>query len=300
MPNYADIFPGLKDQPWNTVDGVNYGIPHGRGANLLMYSTDKVTAGADSLGDHVRARLAAKGKVSAYDSPIYIADAAVYLMATQPDLGINDPYALDQTQFDAAIALLEQQKPLIGEYWCGLPQADAGLQGGHHGRRHVVAGHRRTSAAADGTPVATVKPKEGATGWSDTWMVAKDTENINCSYKWLDWIVSPEVNAQVAEWFGEAPANEKSCALTAEQGPLRRRSTRRRRTTGRTSTTGPPRPTTASTAAPTCKCVPYSEWVKAWTALRNAEPECAGLRPAHRHDDRSHPRQPATRRDSET
>src|SRR6201991_2788316 len=41
IPNYADVFEGLKDQPWNTVDGTPYGIPHGRGANLLMWRTDK-------------------------------------------------------------------------------------------------------------------------------------------------------------------------------------------------------------------------------------------------------------------
>jgi putative spermidine/putrescine transport system substrate-binding protein len=33
-------------------------------------------------------------------------------------------------------------------------------------------------------------------------------------YKWMNHIISPEANAQVAEWFGEAPANAKSCALT--------------------------------------------------------------------------------------
>ena len=36
IPNYADVFPDLKDQPHNTVDGVNYGVPHGRGANLRL------------------------------------------------------------------------------------------------------------------------------------------------------------------------------------------------------------------------------------------------------------------------
>ena len=65
-------------------------------------------------------------------------------------------------------------------------------------------------AVADGTPVASVKPKEGATGWSDTWMVAKDTKSINCSYLWLDHVASPEVQAQIAEYFGEAPANAKA------------------------------------------------------------------------------------------
>ena len=57
------------------------------------------------------------GKVTAYDAPIYIADAALYLMTTQPDLGINDPYSLNQKQFDAAVALLKEQQTIIGEYW---------------------------------------------------------------------------------------------------------------------------------------------------------------------------------------
>ena len=48
VPNYKDIFPALKDQTWNTVDGVHYGIPHGRGANLLMWNTDKVSGNQDS------------------------------------------------------------------------------------------------------------------------------------------------------------------------------------------------------------------------------------------------------------
>ena len=55
--------------------------------------------------------------MTAYDSPIYIADAALYLMKTQPDLGIKNPYALDQKQLDAAVSLLKNQRSNISEYW---------------------------------------------------------------------------------------------------------------------------------------------------------------------------------------
>ncbi|HEY8823241.1 MAG TPA: spermidine/putrescine ABC transporter substrate-binding protein, partial [Dermatophilaceae bacterium] len=53
----------------------------------------------------------------AYDSPIYIADAALYLMNTKPQLGIKNPYALDATQLAAAVDLLKAQKANVGEYW---------------------------------------------------------------------------------------------------------------------------------------------------------------------------------------
>ena len=48
VPNYADVFDGLKNKPWNSVDNVPYGVPHGRGANLLMYRTDEVSPAPDS------------------------------------------------------------------------------------------------------------------------------------------------------------------------------------------------------------------------------------------------------------
>ena len=39
--------------------------------------------------------------------------------------------------------------------------------------------------------MGTTKPAEGATGWSDTWMIKKDTPNVNCAYLWLNHVVSP-------------------------------------------------------------------------------------------------------------
>src|SRR5215211_6623167 len=115
VANYADVFPGLKDQPYNSVDGQMYGIPHGRGANLLMSNTEDVEPTPTSLASVFDETELAKqkGHVTAYDSPIYIADAAVYLMATQSDLGITNPYELDQEQFDAAIDLLKTQNEYV-------------------------------------------------------------------------------------------------------------------------------------------------------------------------------------------
>ena len=49
VPNYKTVFSDLKDQPYNTFDGTHYGIPHGRGANLLMWNTDDVKPGAEVL-----------------------------------------------------------------------------------------------------------------------------------------------------------------------------------------------------------------------------------------------------------
>ena len=224
-------------------------MPHGRGANLLVYNTEAFPEAPDSWGVMFDGGTAADGSISVYDSPIYIADAALYLMATQPDLGITNPYALDQTQFDAAIALLEQQKALAGQYWALYTDQQAALEGGT-----VLAGTTWqvivNLAQANGAKIDAVKPVEGATGWSDTWMISSKAANPNCMYMWMDWIASPWANAQVAEWFGEAPSQRQVPATVAgaEHCDI---STPRTRTSGRTSGTGRRPPRSASTAAPT-------------------------------------------------
>ena len=267
VPNYADVFADLKLQSFNSVGGVPFGVPHGRGANLLMWNTDKVTTPVDSWAVTFEPDSPYAGSVTAYDSPIFIADAAVYLMATQPELGIKDPYALDQTQFDAAIALLEQQKPLVGEYWSDYTKA---IQAFNSGTTAVGTSWQVIAnlAKAEGGKVEAVKAKEGATGWSDTWMIAKDTPNINCAYKWLNHIVDPATNAAAAEWFGEAPANEKACALTADKDHC---ATFHAGDTAYWEDVYYWNTPTANCidGRTDVKCVPYSDWVTAWSALRS-------------------------------
>jgi putative spermidine/putrescine transport system substrate-binding protein len=215
VANYKDIFDGLKLKPWNSVGGVAYGIPHGRGANLLMYRTDIVKPAPTSWGSVFDANSPYKGKITAYDSPIYIADAALYLMKTKPDLNIKNPYALDDTQFQAAINLLKQQNATIGEYWSDYTKEVQAFKSGDSvlGTTWQVI---TNLAQADKAPVEAILPSEGATGWSDTWMVAAKAKHPNCAYLWMNHIVSPEANAAVAEWFGEAPSNKLACAKTAD------------------------------------------------------------------------------------
>jgi len=214
--NYADVTGFLKDQAWNSVGGQMYGVPHGWGANLLMYRTDKVDPAPTSWASVFTDAGTYAGKVTAYDSPIYIADAALFLMNTKPELGIKNPYALDAKQLAAAVDLLKAQKPNISEYWSDYLKEVQSFKSGNSviGTTWQVIVN---TATAEKAPVKAVLPAEGSTGWSDTWMVAAKSAHPNCAYQWLNWIVGPTANAQVAEYFGEAPANQKACALTTDK-----------------------------------------------------------------------------------
>jgi putative spermidine/putrescine transport system substrate-binding protein len=265
VSNYKDIYSDLKLQPWNSVGGVAYGIPHGRGANLLMYRTDKVSPAPTSWGVVFDGSSAYAGKVTAYDSPIYIADAALYLMKHQPDLGITDPYALDSKQLGAAVSLLKNQNANVGEYWSDYTKEVEAFKSGDSvvgTTWQVIA----SLAEADKAPVEAILPSEGATGWSDTWMIAAKAKHPNCAYMWMNHIVSPEVNAAVAEWFGEAPSNSLACDHTADKNFC----------TQYHSADAPywknvyywTTPTTQCLDGRKVTCEDYSEWTKAWTEIK--------------------------------
>jgi putative spermidine/putrescine transport system substrate-binding protein len=212
IPGFSDIAAFLQAPPHNTVGGKTYGVSHGWGGNVLMYLTDKVTPAPtswDVVFDAAKAQPYA-GKITAYDSPIYIADAALYLKAHNPELGITDPYELTQPQFDAAVALLKQQRPWVGKYWAAFTDEIDNFK-----NATTVVGttwpYQYNVLTGEGVPVAAVVPSEGMTGWADTWMMSAKAQHPNCMQKWMAWMITPEIQTQVAEYFGEAPANPKAC-----------------------------------------------------------------------------------------
>jgi putative spermidine/putrescine transport system substrate-binding protein len=265
VPNYKDVFAGLKDKPFNSVAGQMYGIPHGRGANILMWRSDKITQPLDSWGAVFDQASKYKGKVTAYDSPIYIADAALYLKATKPDLKIDNPYELDQKQFDAAVGLLKQQRQNVGEYWADYTKEQQAFANGNSqvGTTWQVIANL---LEGDKVPIKTTLPKEGATGWSDTWMISSKAQHPNCMYLWMNHIISPQANADVAEWFGEAPSNRKSCALTAVKDHCQTFHAADESYFDKVAFWTTPRKECGDSRGSTCK--DYSAWVQAWTEIK--------------------------------
>jgi putative spermidine/putrescine transport system substrate-binding protein len=265
VPNYKDVYDALKNKPHNTVDGVNYGIPHGRGANLLMWRTDVVKQAPDSWGVVFDPNSPYKGKVTAYDSPIYIADAALYLKATKPELGITNPYELDDKQFQASVDLLKGQRSVIGEYWSDYTKEMSAFT-----NRNSVIGTTWQVIAnllqGEKVPVELTLPKEGSTGWSDTWMISSKAQHPNCMYRWMDWIVSPKANAQVAEYFGEAPANRQSCAQTADKNHCATFHADDEDYFGKVAYWTTPIRNCGDNRGNTCK--DYAAWVQAWTEIK--------------------------------
>jgi putative spermidine/putrescine transport system substrate-binding protein len=266
IPNYASIFEGLKLKVHNSLAGVPYGVPHGRGPNLLMYNTEEI-ATEPTTWDPVWSGEYG-GKVSIYDSADYIADAALHLMTTKPDLGITNPYQLNEAQFAASIELLEAQRDAGALYWGTYSDQIASYSAGD-----VVVGtswqFQVNLMQAESAPIAGVLPTEGSTGWSDTWMIHSKAKHPNCMYKWMDHMASAEANGQATVWFGEAPTSQAACdyAETLSPGHCELTHATDEAYYDKIWYWTTPQADCADTdSATTCK--DQDAWVAAWTTLR--------------------------------
>ena len=270
LPNYAKVFEGLKDLPHNTVDGVNYGVPHGRGANLLMYNTESVTPAPTTWDGVWEGGAPYSGKISVYDSSIYIADAALHLMTKQPALGITNPYQLNDVQFAAAIALLGVQAANGALYWASYTDQMASYTAGD-----VVIGTtwplQVALLKAEGVPVEGILPAEGSTGWSDTWMMHANAAHPNCMLMWMDHMMSAEANGMATVYFGEAATSPEACAFaeTLSAGHCDVTHATDEAYYEKVWYWATPQADCADDdAATTCKT--QEDWVAAWTTLRGS------------------------------
>lgn len=225
IPSYGKIDPRLQSAPWHTVEGKHYGVPYQWGGNILMYNTKVFPKAPDSWSVVFEEQTlpdgkSNKGRVQAFDGPIHIADAALYLMTHQPALGIKDPYELNEEQYKASLDLLRKQRQLVGRYW-----HDAFVQIDDFKNEGVVASgswpFQANALIADKQPIATTVPKEGVTGWADTSMVHSEAKHLTCAYQWLEHSLNNKLQGDLASWFGSVPVVPAACegnALLGKEG----------------------------------------------------------------------------------
>ena len=262
VPGWRGFAESLRSPSFNTVGGVHYGVTALWGANLLLFDAGKVRPAPTTWSAVYDRRYA--GRIAVPDNPLQIADAALYLARARPALRIRDPYVLTRQQFDAAIELLTRQRSLARSYW-----DEAGDEVGLFAQGKVWLGsgwQYQAERLAEHDRIRAVVPREGVTGWADTWMLSSRAEHPNCAYRWLQWVSTPTVQAQQAVFFGATPASRLACTSMdrIEPGSCARyradapdayaRAIRFWKTPG-------------TRCGEVARCVPYTAWLQAWDRL---------------------------------
>jgi putative spermidine/putrescine transport system substrate-binding protein len=264
IPDFKNFIGALKSPAHNTVDGVHYGISLQWGPNTLLYNTQKVKPAPTSWSVLYNPKY--KGQITIPDNAIQIADAALYLSKTQPDLGITDPYELNQKQFDATVALLKQQRPLLKKHW-GLASDEIDLFKNGDASLGASWPYQTNTLVADKVPVKDLIPKEGATGWADTWMLSSKSKHPNCAYMWTKWVSTPKVQAQQAIYFGETPANTKACAVMDQMSPGSCKQYHADAPASYFDSIKFWKTPLADCGNGKTDCIDYNQWQKAWTEI---------------------------------
>jgi putative spermidine/putrescine transport system substrate-binding protein len=264
IPSWPEFHSFLKAPAFNTIAGRHYGVSYEFGPNVLLYSTKAFKTAPTSWSVLYSKKYA--GRITVPDNPIQIADAALYLESANPSLKITDPYELTQPQFNAAVALLKSEHPLVKKYWDLASQEISLFQS-----KTTVVGaawpYQTNTLKADKVAVADTIPKQGATGWADTWMLATNAPDPNCAYKWMQWVTTPKVQAEEALYFGETPANADACSYMNKiakggcaayhaNAPLSYYNTIKFWKTP-----------LAQCGNGKSNCVPFQDWVTAWTQI---------------------------------
>jgi spermidine/putrescine-binding protein len=182
LKNFSSVFPNLKSGRWNTFDGKLYGVSFAWGPNVLIYSKKDIATAPKSWNELFDKKYL--GKISLPDNPITIADVALWM-------GKKDPYNLTDADLEQIKAKLLELKPNIRKFWATAGELAQLFQSGE-----IVAAHAWPLTAVDlgkaNFAVGVARPQEGLTGWTDSWMISKNTKNLEGAYQWIDFMLGKD------------------------------------------------------------------------------------------------------------
>ena len=264
VPLLVDVDARLADGAWARLDGVRHAVPFAWRPQGLVYRTDVFTKAPPTGAELYAPRSLPDGKpnagrLQAVDSPMAIADAALFLAATRPELRIDDPYALDAAQYAEALAVVRTQAGLLQRYWSDPDEQRAELEDAGVA---LATGWAPPARLAANPLLAWTAPVGDVAAQVDATVLSSRAKHVNCAYAWLGWSLEPAPQAAAAAWLGAVPANAKACAepllgpdaCRAQGADLLPRARMRRPALAACTKAG--------------GCVPYSRWTEDFLAVR--------------------------------
>jgi len=131
-----------------------------------------------------------------------------------PFAAYSDPKKYQEI-IDQAAAKLAECKPNVKAYWSGSDDLLNMIRSGE-----VVASEAWDSTGfklnSENPSINFVAPATGALGWIDTFAIPAKGEADDAAYKWINFVMRPEIAAQIVEASGSFSASKGSDALVPE------------------------------------------------------------------------------------
>jgi len=221
LPGRKNLWPELMARMEPFDPGGKYSVPYMWGTMGIGYNKAEVAkrlpgVALDSWDVVFKPENLAKLK----DCGVYFLDAAEDMYAVVLNYQGKDPNSRAVADYEAATALMLKLRPSItkfhsSEYINALANGDACVVVGYSG--DILQAATRAEEAKNGVEVGYFIPKEGSQVWFDVFAIPVDAPNKEAAYKFLEFMLRPEIIAKASNYTEYANANQAATPLVDEE-----------------------------------------------------------------------------------
>lgn len=217
LPNLKNLWPEIMAHMEPFDPGQRYSVPYMWGTIGLGYNPEAIAkrlpgVKVDSWDVAFKPENLAKLK----DCGVYFLDASEDMYAVALNYLGRDPNSKTLADYQAATAMLLKARPYVrkfhsSEYIDALANGDVCLAIGYSG--DVLQAAARAAEAGRKVKVAYAIPKEGSQVWFDVFVMPKGAPNPDAAYRFLEYMLRPEVVARASNYTRYANANAQATPL---------------------------------------------------------------------------------------
>jgi putrescine transport system substrate-binding protein len=220
LPNYGNLDPEVLKVLENWDPGNRYGVPY-------MWGTTGITVNMAMIEERMKdAPLDSAAMIFDPDVISKLADCGVTLLDSPADvipmalayLGL-DPNSTNPDDYDKVGEMMAKVRPYIrtfdsSNYLNALPNGEVCVVNNWSGD-YATATTRAQEAGIE-IDLRYEIPKEGSGAWFDVWVIPVDAPHPENAYKWLEFMLRPEVIAEATNYTYYANANKAATPLVSE------------------------------------------------------------------------------------
>ncbi|MGW8463633.1 polyamine ABC transporter substrate-binding protein [Pseudomonas sp. CLCA07] len=217
LTNYSNLDPVLLKRLEQNDPGNLYAVPYLWGTNGIGYNVEKIKAvlGVDKI-DSWDVVFEPENIKKLHSCGVAFLDSADEMMPTVLNyMGLN-ANSTNPEDYKKAEAKLLAVRPYVtyfhsSKYISDLANGDICIAIGFSG--DMFQAKARAEEAGKGVNVAYTIPKEGGALWFDMLAIPKDSANVKEAHAFINYLLKPEVIAQVSDSVGYANPNPGSDKL---------------------------------------------------------------------------------------
>ena len=217
LSNYSNLDPALLKRLEQNDPGNLYAVPYLWGTNGIGYNVDKVKAvlGVDKI-DSWGVLFEPENIKKLQSCGVAFLDSADEMMPTVLNYMGLDANSTNPKDYKKATDKLLAVRPYVtyfhsSKYIGDLANGDICVAIGFSG--DIFQAKNRAAEAKKGVNIAYTVPKEGGALWFDMLAIPKDSSNVKQAHAFINYLLKPEVIAQVSDSVGYANPNPGSDKL---------------------------------------------------------------------------------------